>query len=147
MTKRLLKTLISVMFITMMCATMVSSQVGRRVAAKGAAVNCDACHSVQSITAATSKYFEHYKTVHREVLRRNLSCSTCHSPFVNEVKVVTVRSSSCAACHSDKRGQRPNAASAHTIHIGAGVSCSSCHQAVKHKIDMLQLLNVCSNCH
>ena len=73
MTKRLLKTLISVMFITMMCATMVSSQVGRKVAAKGAAVNCDACHSTQSITAATSKYFEHYKTVHREVLRRNLS--------------------------------------------------------------------------
>jgi cytochrome c3-like protein len=147
MIKRRLKSLIALIFIIMMCATLVSSQVARKAVARGSG-NCDTCHTTESITAATSKYFEHYKTVHREALRRNLSCNTCHSPFVNEVKGV-VKKASCAACHDpDKSAGRLDAASAHAIHLrAAGVSCSSCHQAVKHKIDMLQLLNVCSNCH
>jgi nitrate/TMAO reductase-like tetraheme cytochrome c subunit len=146
--KRLLKTLVAVAFIIPMCSTLVSSQVGRRPVAKAAGNSCDACHSTESITVATSKYFEHYKTVHREVVRRKLSCNTCHTPFANELKGV-VRSAACSTCHdAEKRGQRLNAASAHSIHLSqSGVSCSSCHQAVKHKLDMTQLLNVCSNCH
>lgn len=143
---RRLKTLITVGMIIGLCAVLVSWEKAPRAAPP--AQRCGACHSVESLTASTSKYFEHYKTVHREVFRRDLSCQTCHLPFLREIKG-TVKSASCAACHgSGKSSGRINSRSIHVAHLHkSGVTCASCHTGVRHRIDMVQLLDACVNCH
>lgn len=115
-----------------------------------AAGKCAACHTTESLTAATSKYFEHYKTVHREAQRRNLNCATCHAPIAAQVRAAgRVPRSACAACHKAEPAPAGlQAAAAHSVHLArSDVSCASCHRAANHRIEMLQLLDTCSNCH
>jgi hypothetical protein len=135
-----------VLVILLMCAGAASSRTPRKDPAFGAEA-CATCHSTDSLTLATSKYFEHYKTVHREALSRKLDCRTCHSPLFTEFRSRVTRSQ-CITCHgSQKSGALQSSSVAHRTHIAAAVSCSACHTGARHRIDRLQILNACGNCH
>ncbi|MFN0086869.1 MAG: cytochrome c3 family protein [Blastocatellia bacterium] len=109
---------------------------------------CAACHTAESLTAPAGKYFEHYKTVHREAQRRNLACGVCHAPLAREIRGAVSRGA-CASCHEvGKSARRIEAGAAHSIHLSRpGVVCASCHKDAAHRIDMLQLFDACGNCH
>jgi hypothetical protein len=135
-------------FAPLVCAGAIGSREQVQRAPAAAAGKCSGCHDAASLTGATSRYFEHYRTVHREAFGRKLDCTACHQPFYHENKT-RVSASRCAECHgAEKKRVRIDAAVAHAAHSSqSGISCSACHKGMKHRIDRVQLLDACIRCH